>query len=137
MPFLVELVSPERILFEGDAVMVVARTTGGDIAFLPGHVPYLGALAISKLRIMQEQDGGSRFETAVAVHGGFVEVSPEGVKILSDVAELGTDVDVVRARTAAEAAEAVLRTDPENIEAKNALQRATVRLDAAGATTSA
>ena len=137
MAFLVELVSPERILFEGDAVMVVARTTGGDSAFLPGHVPYLGALEISKLRIMQEADGGPRFETVVAVHGGFVEVSGEGVKILSDVAELGADIDVVRARTAMEAAEAALRSDPENVEAKQALQRASVRLDAAGASASA
>ncbi|MSW05923.1 MAG: F0F1 ATP synthase subunit epsilon, partial [Actinobacteria bacterium] len=61
----------------------------------------------------------------------------EGVKILSDVAELGTDIDVVRARTAMEAAEAALRSDPENVEAKQALQRASVRLDAAGATPSA
>ena len=52
MPFLVELVSPERILFEGEAVMVVARTTGGDIAFLPGHVPYLGALAMVGMMVV-------------------------------------------------------------------------------------
>ena len=43
----VELVSPERVLFQGEADMVVARTANGEIAFLPGHVPFLGALGIA------------------------------------------------------------------------------------------
>ena len=47
MPMQVELVSPERVLYEDDADMVIARTVGGgDIAFLTGHAPFLGALAI-------------------------------------------------------------------------------------------
>ena len=46
MPLAVELVSPERTLFSGEATMVRARTVGGgDIAFLPGHAPFVGALA--------------------------------------------------------------------------------------------
>ena len=44
MPLAVQLVSPERILFEGEAEMVVCRPVDGEIAFLAGHVPFLGAL---------------------------------------------------------------------------------------------
>jgi F-type H+-transporting ATPase subunit epsilon len=127
MAMRVELVSPERVLFQGDADMVVARTANGEIAFLPGHVPFLGALGIAKVRIIQG-DG----EVVAAVHGGFVEAGPAGVTVLSDVAELADQVDVVRARTALEAAEDRLRTDTEDADARAALQRATVRLEAAG-----
>ena len=48
----VELVSPEQVLFAGEATMVIARTLGGgDIAFLPGHAPFLGALTENHTRI--------------------------------------------------------------------------------------
>jgi len=80
----VELVSPESIVFSGEATMVVARTTSGEIAFLPGHVPFVGVLSgKSPVRIMMT-DGTTR---VVAVHSGFVEVSHNTVTILSDVAE--------------------------------------------------
>ena len=48
----VELVSPEGILFEGEATMVVARTLSGDIAFLQGHVPFIGSLAMHPVKIV-------------------------------------------------------------------------------------
>jgi F-type H+-transporting ATPase subunit epsilon len=127
MPMHVELVSPERVLFQGEADMVVARTSGGEIAFLPGHEAFLGALRTAKLRVIQGDT-----EVVAAVHGGFIEAGPKGVTVLSDVAELAEQVDVVRARTALEAAEARLRADAEDAEARAAHTRAEVRLDAAG-----
>ena len=78
----VELVSPEKILFSGEAESVIARTAGGDIAFLPGHVPFIGTLAVHPVRILLP--GG--VEEVVAVHEGFVECSDDRVTILSDVA---------------------------------------------------
>ena len=67
----VELVSPERVLFSGEATMVITRTLGGgDIAFMPGHAPFLGALTECHTRI-HLADGGV---LDVAVHGGFVQV---------------------------------------------------------------
>jgi F-type H+-transporting ATPase subunit epsilon len=131
----VELVSPERIAFSGQASMVICRTTTGDIAFLPGHVPFIGVLATHPVRVLQE-DG----EKVIAVHQGFVEVSPTDadgntrVTILSDVAELADTIDVERARTAKERAEEALRTDPDDPEARAALVRAEVRLSVSGAT---
>lgn len=127
MPLRAQIVSPERVLFEGEAEMVVCRTPDGEIAFLPGHVPFLGALGVAKVRVLLPGSG----EVAAAVHGGFVEVAHDRVTVLSDVAELAPDIDVVRARTAKEAAEAALRVDPEDVEAKAALARAELRLEVA------
>lgn len=122
----VELVSPERILWSGEADMVVARTTEGDIAFLAGHAPFIGALGIGAVTI--EEPGGR--QTKVAVHGGFVEVSHNKVTLLSDVAELAGDIDVARAREAKDRAEAAYRTEP-NDENDAALRRANLRLSLA------
>jgi len=138
MPMQVELVSPERILWSGEAEMVIARTLGGgDIAFLPGHAPFVGALGTGIVTI-RPTGGGA--DEKVACHGGFVEVSgSEGsttVTILSDVAELASQVDVERARQAKERAEAALRTE-HDAEAAAALARANVRLDVAGVGASA
>jgi F-type H+-transporting ATPase subunit epsilon len=123
----VELVSPERILYSGEAEMVVARTVdGGDIAFLPGHAPFLGALEISVVKVRTE--GGD--EELAAVHGGFVHVRDNAVIILSDVAELAGDIDVDRARRAKEALERDGMAK-DDAECAAALARAHVRLELA------
>lgn len=124
----VEVVSPERILWSGEAEMVQARTVGGgDIAFLTGHAPFVGALEIWKV-VIRPVNGA---DEEVAVHGGFVEVSNDRVTILSDVAELASQIDHARAERAAEAAEAQLRGE-HDAEAEAALRRARVRIDVAG-----
>ena len=129
MALAVELVSPERILWSGEAEMVVARTTDGDIAFLTGHAPFIGALGIGVVTI--QQVGGEK--VAVAVHGGFVEVSDNKVTILSDVAELSTDIDAARAKAALERAEAALRESPDADEHRAARRRAEIRVELASA----
>jgi F-type H+-transporting ATPase subunit epsilon len=127
----VEVVSPERVLWSGEAEMVTARTVGGgDIAFLTGHAPFVGALEIAKLTV-RPPDGP---DEVVAVHGGFVEVSGDRVTILSDVAEIASQIDVERARRAKDEAEVAMRGE-HDAEAEAALRRAHVRLEAAGATT--
>ena len=79
----VELVAVEDKVWSGDATMVIARTTEGEIGILPGHAPLLGQLADpGTVRI--SSDGGDR---AYTVHGGFVSVSEEGVSILAETAE--------------------------------------------------
>jgi F-type H+-transporting ATPase subunit epsilon len=124
----VELVSPEKILYSGEATRVIARTIGGgDIAFLPGHAPFIGALDIHPVIIHVESGDDVR----VAVHGGFVEVSANRVTVLSDVAELADQVDEGRARQAKERAEVAFRDNPDDDEAKAALKRAATRLEVA------
>jgi F-type H+-transporting ATPase subunit epsilon len=130
VPLTVDIVSPERVLYTGEGDMVVCRTSEGEIAFLPGHVPFLGALGIGVVRILLPQEG----EQAAAVHGGFVEVSNDRVIVLSDVAELAESIDVDRARQARQRAEERLAADADDEDAQAALLRATTRLEVAGAT---
>ena len=125
MAMQVELVSPERILFSGEADMVVARTEGGgEIAFLTGHAPFVGALGIGVVRIMPSSGAP---EEKAAVHGGFVEVKDNRVTILSDVAELASQIDVERARRAMEEAERSLMNG-DDVECEAAFRRAHARL---------
>ena len=124
----VELVSPEKVLFSGEATQVITRTLGGgEIAFLPGHAPFLGALTECHTRISLVE--GRVLD--VAVHGGFVQVSGNKVSILSDIAELGDDIDRSRALKAKDAAEELLRKE-HDAEAVSALSRAHARLSASG-----
>ncbi|MDZ7675031.1 MAG: ATP synthase F1 subunit epsilon [Acidimicrobiales bacterium] len=124
MPMQVEVVSPERILWSGEADMVITRTLGGgDIAFLPDHAPFVGALGIASMTIRPTEGRDEH----VAVHGGFVEVSHNTVTILSDVAEMRDHIDEERARRAKEAAEAALRQE-HDAEIEASLRRAETRL---------
>ena len=102
--FPVQLVSPEAVLFEGEAEMVVCRAVSGAIAFLYGHVPYLGALADDSVRIIFPGSG----EQEAAVHGGFVQMTGDHLVVLSDLAELKDDIDVPRAQRAKAEAEQAL-----------------------------
>lgn len=127
----VEVVSPERVLFSGDARQVITRTVeGGEIAFLPGHAAFLGALVENHTRIYLV-DGTVQ---DVAVHGGFVEVAPDHVTILSDIAEIASDIDVERARRAKVLAEEAVRGE-HDAASESALRRSHVRLAAAGGLT--
>lgn len=126
----VEVVSPEEVLYSGEATMVITRTLGGgEIAFQPGHSAFLGALTENHTRVFLS-DGSVE---DIAVHGGFVEVSNNKVSILSDAAELSSAIDVERARRAKERAEESLRNE-HNAEAVGALARAHARLSATGIT---
>lgn len=130
----VELVSPEGVLFEGDASMVVARTVGaGDIAFMTGHVPFVGSLAVHPIKLILE-DGSTKL---IAAHRGFIEVQGTTVTILSDVAEVADTIDADRAEAAKARAEEALRVNADDDEAKAALKRAEVRLSVAKGTAGA
>ncbi|HTF48609.1 MAG TPA: F0F1 ATP synthase subunit epsilon [Pseudonocardia sp.] len=121
----VELVAVERRLWSGEAIFVFARTTEGEIGVLPGHEPTLAQL---------EQAGVVRIDTpqgtsvTAAVHGGFLSITPEGVTVLAEIAELGEEIDVERARAAASQA------DESTEEGAAAKARAETRLKAAGST---
>jgi F-type H+-transporting ATPase subunit epsilon len=127
MTLQVDLVSPERILLSVEANGVIARTLGGgDIAFLTGHAPFVGALDIWPLEVLLT-DGTSEH---AAVHGGFISVVGDRVKILSDVAELSGQIDVERAQAALDRAEAAAATADEfSVDAAEAaVARASARV---------
>ena len=125
----VEVVSPEAVSYTGEAEMVVARTVdGGDIAFQPGHVPFIGILSIWSVEI--HKPGGER--DVFAVHRGFVQVTGDHVTVLSDVSEAVAAIDVARAEAARERARAALSANADDVDAAAALRRAELRLAVAG-----
>jgi F-type H+-transporting ATPase subunit epsilon len=90
----VALVIPDRELWSGEASMVIAKTTEGDIGVLTGRAPVFGILAEGSLvEIVNEE---SRVKAAVS--GGFLSVADDKVSILAAQAQLGQDVDVEVAR---------------------------------------
>jgi F-type H+-transporting ATPase subunit epsilon len=84
MPMRVAIVSPEHEVWSGEADMVIARTTEGEIGVLPRHVPMLGVLVPEgEVRIK-----AAGREITAAVDGGFISVTHEGVSILAEQASL-------------------------------------------------
>lgn len=124
-----EIVTPDRSVFDQDINMVIARATDGDIGILPGHAPLIAGLAIAPLRIKTE-DG----EQQIAVSGGFIEVRPEKITLLAATAETAEEIDIKRAAEAKERAERRLKSGDAEIDftrAEIALKRALVRLQVA------
>jgi F-type H+-transporting ATPase subunit epsilon len=121
----VELVAVERMIWSGEASMVIARTTEGELGVLPGHAPLLGELAPGGVVTIRSQSGE---DLVVAAHGGFLSVTERGVSILAETAELSKEIDVERAREALRRAEA----DGDDPDALAAARRAQSRLRAAG-----
>ena len=117
----VELVSVEREVWSGEATQLIARTTEGEIGILPGHAPLLGQLAEGGVVTIYQNEGT---QLLVAVHGGFLSVTDEGVTVLAEVAELAPDIDTARAQAALDRA----RSEDD----QPAQRRAESRLRAAG-----
>jgi F-type H+-transporting ATPase subunit epsilon len=120
----VELVAVERRIWSGQASFVLARTTVGEIGVLPGHEATLAQLEEAGVVRVDGTDGTS---TTLAVHGGFLSVTPDSVTVLAEFAELADEIDVSRARSARD------RADTSEREGAAAAARADARLRAAGA----
>ena len=126
----VEVVTPERVVYSGQAEMVIARGLQGEIGIMPNHMPLVTPLKTAPVRIKTEGDK----EVKMAVSGGFMEVRGDKVTILAETAELPGDIDVERAKAAKERAEKRLAEKYAELDVKRAeraLQRAMARLDVA------
>lgn len=121
----VELVSPEREIWAGEADMVVARTLDGELGVLPGHAPIFGVMVDGSTVRIKPSDGGDTVSAMVS--GGFLSVASNEVSVLAEYAELGGEVDVKAAREEYERAAGM-----EGEEAASAQRRAAARLRAAG-----
>jgi F-type H+-transporting ATPase subunit epsilon len=99
VPIPVRVVSVERLLFEGDADFVRARSLEGELGILPRHSPLLAVLAPGELRI-DKTGGGSE---VIFVGGGFLEVLPDRVTVLADVAEHAGEINLERAEASRKA----------------------------------
>jgi len=124
----VRIVTPNRELWDGAAGFVRVRTTDGQLGVLPGHEPLLASLADGGVVEVKPREG----ETVVAaVHGGFVSVDEDHVRVLASVAELASEIDTKRAQDALERAQRAVAAGDEGMEA--AERRASARLRAVGA----
>ena len=119
----VEVVSVDKQVWSGEATFVRARTVDGEIGILPGHWDHLSVLVPGGVVDIREGESS----TLAAVHGGFLLVHDNTVRILAETAELGEEIDVSRAQSSLERARS---SDDE--DAEEAAQRAEARLRAAG-----
>lgn len=99
----VELVAADRKVWSGEASLVVARTTSGDIGVMAGHQPLLGVLEPGAVIIRTAGATGEGTVTA-AVHGGFISFADDKMSLLAEVVELSDEIDVERADRALERA---------------------------------
>ena len=119
----VELVAADRLVWSGEAKMVIARTTEGDVGILAGHAPLLSVI-IEGVVDVQTADG----ETWVAaVDAGFMSVANNRVSILSERAEMSHEIDLEKSRQDLERAQA---SGENNDEATEAVRRAEARIRA-------
>ena len=110
----VEFVSPEELLYSGEADTVIARTRGGgDIAFLFGHEPFIGSLITSEVKV-HEAGSDSKVRSFV-VRGGFVSVTGSKVTVISDAALPAEEIDITQVKADLAEAESGLEKDPEDI----------------------
>ena len=90
-----QVVSPEKLIFDKDISMLIVRSTGGELGILPRHAPLVTGLIPHAMRI--KIDVG---ESLMAVAGGFMEVTPTLITILTPAAEEPENIDVNRAQAA-------------------------------------
>ena len=121
----VELVSVDKKVWTGEATFVRARTVDGEIGVLPGPWDHLSVLVPGGVVDIRQGEKS----TLAAVHGGFLLVHDDTVRILAETAELGSDIDVERARAALQRSGDASDDDGE---AADAVRRAEARLAAAG-----
>jgi F-type H+-transporting ATPase subunit epsilon len=124
-----EIVSPEKLIFSGLVDFVSVPGKDGYLGILPGHAPMLSELQIGEISYRSGQVSG-----CFSCCKGFVEVLPEMVSVLADIAERPEDIDVERARKAKERAAKRLWSKNAEIDferAHMALRRAMLRLEVA------
>ena len=124
------MLTVDRCFFDDEVDQIVIRTTQGDVGILPNHVPYTAALGIGGLNIIQ--NGQSR---VAAIAGGFVDVSREQTVVLARTCEWADEIDINRAREAAERARAILQqkeSEHEHDVAQVKLKKAINRIRIAG-----
>jgi F-type H+-transporting ATPase subunit epsilon len=125
-----EIVSEDRMVFEGDADIVVLPGTDGEMGILPHHAPLLTTL---KIGIIKVRSAGK--EVIFTVAGGIAEVQPDIVTVLADAAENVEEIDVARAEAARKRAQEILAkgvpTDTDAyLRMEAALRKSNLRLDA-------
>ena len=125
-----EIVSQDRMVWEGDADIVVVPGVAGEMGILPNHAPLLSTLKFGILKVRSKGQ-----EELFTIAGGVVEVQPNLITVLADSAENVAEIDVARAEEARKRAEDILKEGPPKdtdayLKLEAALRRSNLRLEA-------
>lgn len=126
--FMLEIVSPEERLLKDEVQFVVVPEITGELGVLRNHAPMIAALNIGVLRYTDANGAIKK----MAVSGGFMEVNANEARVLAETAEIGSQIDLLRAKAARERAKriAAKAEDTNMVRAQMALQRAIARIKA-------
>ena len=125
--FELQIITPDRIFYEGEATMVEFTSVDGEMGVYKHHIP-LTTVLMPGIVTITEANG----KKEAAIHAGFVQILGEKITFLAEVAEWPDEIDVNRAQAAKTRAEERLRSHSAEIDvarAEMALRRALVRLD--------
>jgi F-type H+-transporting ATPase subunit epsilon len=126
-----EIVSQDRLVYEGDVDIVILPGEAGEMGILPNHAPLLSTLRFGFLKVRSGEA-----EEVFTIAGGVVEVQPDIVTVLADAAENVEEIDISRAEAARRRAEEFLKQGPppdtdSYLAMEAALKRSNLRLEAA------
>jgi F-type H+-transporting ATPase subunit epsilon len=127
MPMRLEIVTAERILFEGEVDVVVAPGGDGELGVLPHHAAVMTTLLPGELRYRVGSE-----ETHYIVHGGFMDVRGDQVVVLADAAEHINEIDEARVEEAIARAQERIAARGEDVDLERALaslRRGQIRLN--------
>ena len=127
MPIQLEIVTPERLVYEDEVDSVNVPGIEGELGILPHHAPLLSILGFGELRIRK---GGA--EESFAIVGGFLQVRPDRVVVMAETADMASEIDLEKAQQARREAEQALESGyhegADLAAARAALQQALLRI---------
>ena len=127
-----QIVTPDRMVYDGEAEKIIARTVNGDVCILPHHIDYAVPLAIGEARVT-DAEGKTR---VAACNNGMLSVHGNEVRLVAVTFEWADDIDLERARRAQENAlerlETLKREDQDFALAEARLKRALTRIQVKG-----
>lgn len=126
--FILRIIAPDRVFYEGEVDMVEFNTTEGEIGVLPGHIPLTVIISPGILNIHETDK-----EKQAALHAGFAEILPHLVTILAEIIEWPEEIDEKRAEAALQRAQERLNVrapETDVLRAEASLKRALTRIEA-------
>ena len=127
MPLQLEIVTPERLAFSDQVDAVFCPGVEGELGVLPHHAPLLSMLGVGELRIRKGGD-----EEFFAIAGGFVQVRPDKVVVMAELADLSSEIDLEAAEEARNDAERAIQAgfdEPADLaRARAEMERALLRI---------
>ena len=130
MPLHLEIVTPEKLAYQGEVDSVQLPGSEGELGVLPHHAPLISTLGAGELRLRK----GSQ-EESFAIVGGFLQVLPDKVVVMAETADMASEIDLEKAQEARRSAEKAIETGfveaADLAAARAALQTALIRISVA------